>query len=61
MRPKQKSLFETHKAEGYPLSMEGYWKGFKAFAIVDTPEQEKELLKQGYTRCATELIETSKK
>ena len=44
----QPSLFETPKEPGYPKAMKGKWKGFVAFAIVDTPEDEKKLSEQGY-------------
>ena len=45
----QPSLFETRRQEGYPKIMEGKWLGkWDAFALVDTPEQEKELTEKGY-------------
>ena len=50
MQIEQPSLFETQKAEGYPIIMHGNWKGFEAFALVDTPEDKERLEKQGYIK-----------
>jgi hypothetical protein len=48
-KTEQPNLFETPKSEGYPILMKGRWIGkYEAYALVDTPEHEKELLDQGY-------------
>lgn len=54
MEIKQRSLFETPKTEGYPIIMKGKWKGFEAYALVDSPKHEKELEEQGYERIEDE-------
>jgi hypothetical protein len=61
MQAEQRGLFETKTLEGYPLAMDGNWNGFKACAVVDTPEQRDKLLEQGYTICDTEPIATNKR
>ena len=47
---KQHSLFEKPIPEGYPVIMQGTWKGkYRAFALANTPERRAELEDENYT------------